>query len=210
VAAAPEGANLGLGCGNPHAIASLRPGETVLDLGSGGGFDCSLAAKAVGETGRVIGVDMTPDMVTRARESAARGGFDNTEFRLGEIESIPAADGTVDVIMSNCVINLSPEKTRVFEEAYRVLKPGGRLAVSDIVATAELPAEIAEDLSLHAGCVAGAATIDGLRSMLAEVGFEDVRIQPKEGARELICQFMPGRGLEDYVTSATIEAKKPA
>jgi ubiquinone/menaquinone biosynthesis C-methylase UbiE len=191
-------------------IASLRPGETVLDLGSGGGFDCFLAAKAVGETGRVIGVDMTPDMVTRARESAAKGEFRNTEFRLGEIESIPAADGTADVVMSNCVINLSPQKGRVFAEAYRALKPGGRLAVSDIVATAELPAEIAEDLSLHAGCVAGAATIDGLRDMLAETGFEDVRIEPKEGARELVREYMPGRGLEDYITSATIEAKKPA
>src|SRR5436309_8753042 len=151
---APEAANLGLGCGNPLAIASLERGQTVLDLGSGAGFDCFLAARAVGPTGKVIGVDMTAEMLTKARENAKKNGFSNVEFRLGEIEALPVADETVDVIISNCVINLSPEKKRVFTEAYRVLKPGGRLAVADMVATATLPDEIRTDWAAYTGCMA--------------------------------------------------------
>jgi SAM-dependent methyltransferase len=210
LSAVPEGANMGLGCGNPQAIASLRPGETVLDLGSGGGFDCFLAAEAVGESGHVIGVDMTAEMVTRSREAATKAGVDNVEFRLGEIEHLPVADETADVIISNCVINLSPDKVSTYRDAYRVLKRGGRLAISDVVATAELPEEIKADLALHAGCIAGAATVETLERLLAEVGFENIRIDIKEESREAIRQWLPGRGLEDYIASATIQAEKPA
>ena len=209
MSAAPGGSNMGLGCGNPHAIASLAEGETVLDLGSGGGFDCFLAAQAVGETGRVIGVDMTPDMVSKARKNAAQAGYTNVEFRLGEIENLPVADHTVDVIISNCVINLSPEKPRVFREAFRVLKPGGRLAISDVVATAQLPDEARKDLELYAGCIAGASLIDELECMLSEAGFTDIRIQPKDESREFIHDWAPGMSVEDFVVSATIEATKP-
>ena len=207
--AAPEGANMGLGCGNPHAIASLKEGETVLDLGSGGGFDCFLAAQAVGETGRVIGVDVTPEMVSKAHQNGASAGFKNIEFRLGEIENLPVADASVDVIISNCVINLSPEKPRVFREALRVLKPGGRLAISDVVATAQLPDEMKKDLALYAGCVAGAASIDELVDMLRKAGFTHIRIQPKDESREFIRDWAPGMRVEDFVVSATIEAVKP-
>lgn len=205
----PEGANMGLGCGNPHAIASLQPGETVLDLGSGGGIDCFLAAKAVGRQGRVIGVDMTPEMISKSREYAEKSKMSNVEFRLGEIEHIPAADNSVDVIMSNCVINLSPEKSSVFNEAFRVLKGGGRLAITDIVATAPMPAHIKENIELHAGCVAGAAQIDELKTMLEEAGFTNIRIQPKAGSKEFIREWAPESKIEDFVVSATIEAVKP-
>ena len=166
----PEGANMGLGCGNPVAVASLRPGETVVDLGSGGGFDCFLAAKAVGGTGKVIGVDMTPDMVSKARSNAEKIGAVNVDFRLGEIENLPIADNTADIIMSNCVIHLSPEKLKVYREAFRVLKPGGRLAISDVVTTAPLPAEIRNDLTLVGACVGGAATIDDTEALLPKSG----------------------------------------
>ena len=208
-ASAPEGADLGLGCGNPQAIAALQPGETVLDLGSGAGFDCFLAARAVGEGGQVIGVDMTPQMLSKARDNARKGEYRNVEFRLGEIEHLPVADASVDAIISNCVINLSPDKPQVFREAFRVLKPGGRLAVSDVVATAVLPEEVRGDLALYTGCMAGAAHVDELAQMLRETGFADVRIGPKDASRAFIRDWAPGCRLEDYVVSASIEAIKP-
>jgi SAM-dependent methyltransferase len=207
--AVPAGANLGLGCGNPIAIASLQPGETVLDLGSGAGFDCFLAARAVGVSGYVIGVDMTPEMLRKARENAVKGGFTNVEFRLGEIEHLPVADQTVDVIISNCVINLSPEKFQVFRETFRVLKPGGRLAISDVVTTAPFPDSVKNDLALRACCVAGASLIDEVEHMLAEVGFTNIRIQPKDESKSFIRNWAPGTKLEDYLVSAIIEAVKP-
>jgi len=205
----PEGADMGLGCGNPRAIASLRPGDVVLDLGSGGGFDAFLAAREVGPEGRVIGVDMTPSMISKARANADRGNFGNVEFRLGEIEYLPVADAAVDVIISNCVINLSPEKVRVFRESFRVLRRGGRLAISDVVASAELPEDIRNDPYLHSACVAGASRIEELEALLAESGFSDIRIQPRDESREFIRDWAPGRRVEDYVVSATIEAVKP-
>ena len=210
LAAVPAGANLGLGCGNPQAIAALAPGETVLDLGSGAGFDCFLAARQVGETGRVIGVDMTPDMLARARANAAQGGFANVEFRLGEIEHLPVADASVDVILSNCVVNLSPDKPQVLREAYRVLCPGGRLALSDTVALAPLPAALRDDPALYCGCISGAATVAELQEWLAAAGFTEIRITPKVASAVFVAQWAPGQSVEDYVASATIEARKPA
>ena len=207
--AVPPGADLGLGCGNPGAIAALRAGETVLDLGSGAGFDAFLASRAVGETGRVIGVDMTPEMVSRARANAAAGGFANVEFRLGEIERLPVADGVVDVIISNCVINLSPDKPSVLRESFRVLREGGRLAISDVVAANELPAALRDDLTLYSGCVAGASLVSELEEMLGAAGFVDVRIAPKDESKAFIERWAPGRHVTDYVVSATIEALKP-
>jgi ubiquinone/menaquinone biosynthesis C-methylase UbiE len=206
-----DGANLGLGCGNPVALASLKPGETVVDLGSGGGFDCFLAAKHVGETGRVIGIDMTPDMLSQARMNSEKMKTPNVEFRLGEIENLPAADNTADIIMSNCVINLSPDKSKVYREAFRVLKPGGRLAIADIVATAPLPAEIQQNLALVSACIGGAATVDDTRQMLQEAGFEHISIKPKDESRKLISKWVPGesKNAGDYVVSAYIEAVKP-
>ena len=204
----PEGANMGLGCGNPQAIAALQPGETVVDLGCGGGFDCFLAAQQVGQTGRVIGVDLTPDMISKARENARKGSYTNVEFRLGEIEHLPVADQAVDVIISNCVINLSPDKLDVYREAFRILKPGGRLAISDVVATAPLPPEIKDDLALVSGCIAGAATINEIEEMLLEAGFQDIRILTQEESREFIREWVPGRNIEEYIVSATIEAVK--
>ena len=205
----PEAANLGLGCGNPLAIASLQPGQTVLDLGSGAGFDSFLAARAVGPSGTVIGVDMTHEMLAKARENAKKNGFSNVEFRLGEIEALPVANETVDVIISNCVINLSPEKSRVFAEAYRVLKPRGRLAVADIVATATLPEEIRGDWAAYTGCMAGASQIGELEETLRQAGFEQIRIAPRDASRSFIRQWLPGKRIEDYLVSATIEAVKP-
>jgi SAM-dependent methyltransferase len=210
LAAAPDGANLGLGCGNPQAIAALRPGETVVDLGSGAGFDCFLAARQVGETGRVIGVDMTHEMLAKARANARAVGAANVEFRLGELEHLPIADNTADVILSNCVINLVPDKPQVFREAFRVLKPGGRLAVSDVVNTAPLSAELAQDPTLLCGCVAGAAPTADITRWLHEAGFQDVCVTPKPDSRDLIATWAPGRGIEACVVSATIQAVKPA
>ncbi|MFH0728552.1 MAG: arsenite methyltransferase [Pseudomonadota bacterium] len=209
VIAVPEGANMGLGCGNPQAIAALQLGETVLDLGSGGGFDCFLAARSVGDNGYVIGVDMTPEMIGNSRRNAAKFGLRNVDFRLGELEHLPVADGIVDVIISNCVINLSPEKEKVFREAWRVLKPGGRLAISDVVATAELPDTVKNDMALHAGCIAGASSVREIESMLHRTGFENIRVNPKTESRTFIRDWMPGSKIEDYVISATIEATKP-
>lgn len=204
----PAEAVMGLGCGNPQAIAALKPGEAVLDLGSGAGFDSFLAARQVGENGRVIGIDMTPDMVKRAQENARKGDFKNVEFRLGEIEDMPVDDNSIDVILSNCVINLSPDKTAVYREAYRVLKPGGRLAISDMVASGEMPPEIKEDLDLHSSCVSGSLQVDELNRILKEAGFKDVRIHPKDESREFINKWTPGIQIADYVLSATIEAVK--
>jgi len=209
LAAVPEGADMGLGCGNPQAIAALQPGETVLDLGCGGGFDCFLAARQVGPTGRVIGVDMTPEMVNKARANARKIAARNVDFRLGEIEHLPVADGQVDVILSNCVINLSPDKRSVFSEALRVLKPGGRLAISDVVALAPLPAAFASQLTALTGCVAGAAEVGALELLLREAGFDNIRIAVKPESRAFIRDWMPGSGAEDYVASATIEATRP-
>jgi len=205
----PEGADMGLGCGNPRAIASIKTGETILDLGSGGGFDCFLAAAETGESGRVIGIDMTPTMISKARNNAVKGKYHHVEFRLGEIEHMPVANDVVDVIISNCVINLSPDKQRVFSEAFRVLKPGGRLAISDVVASTELPEEIRNDLALYSGCMAGASQIAELQTILEQSGFEQINIAPKDESKDFIKDWAPGRGVEEYVLSATIEAVKP-
>jgi SAM-dependent methyltransferase len=208
--AVPDGANLGLGCGNPQAIAALRPGETVVDLGSGAGFDCFLAARQVGAAGRVIGVDMTHEMLKKARENAAKLAAANVEFRLGEIEHLPVADATADAVMSNCVINLVPDKAQVYREAFRVLKPGGRLAISDVVSIAPLSPELAADPGLLCGCIAGAAAAGQVEAWLAEAGFVDVRVTVKPESSELIAGWAPGRGVENHVASAAIEARKPA
>jgi arsenite methyltransferase len=209
LASVPDGANLGLGCGNPQAIAAMRSGEVVIDLGSGAGFDCFLAAQQVGPNGRVIGIDMTHEMLKKARENAAKIAATNVEFRLGELEYLPVADNTADVVISNCVINLVPDKGQVFREAFRALKPGGRIAISDIVNTAPLPADLQGDVSLVCGCVVGAATIDQIGIWLRDAGFSDVRITAKPESRELISTWAPGRGIEDYVVSAIVEARKP-
>ena len=205
----PSGADMGLGCGNPKAIAALKAGEIVVDLGAGGGFDCFLAAHEVGHTGHVIGVDMTPDMVSKARANAEKGRFKNVDFRLGEIEHLPIADATANVIISNCVINLSPNKPQVFRDAFRVLKPGGRLAISDVVATVELPEEMRNDTGLIAGCMGNASLVEDLEKMMLAAGFEQILIQPKDESKEFIKDWAPGHNVTDYVVSATIEAIKP-
>lgn len=208
VASTPDGADMGLGCGTPKVIASIQAHETVLDLGSGGGFDCFLAAAELNGTGQVLGVDMTPAMISKARVNAEKAGYPNVEFRLGEIENLPVADNSVDVIISNCVINLSPNKQQVFNDAYRVLKEDGRLAISDVVASAPLPEHIKNDKELLSGCMAGASTIDELETMLKDSGFSQVTITPKDESRSFIRDWAPGTNIEDFVLSAYIQAVK--
>ena len=204
-----EGANMNLGCGNPVAIASLETGEAVLDLGCGGGFDSFLAARAVGPEGRVIGVDMTPEMVAKARANAESMHTENVSFRLGEVEHLPVSDASVDVILSNCVINLSPDKKRVWQEAFRVLRPGGRLSISDIVALKPLPVDLHEQLAFYTGCVAGAAEVAMIEADLADTGFGKIAVRLRPESKQMIEQWFPGSGVEEYVASAEIEAVKP-
>ncbi len=199
--AIPNGADLGLGCGNPTALASLKEGEVVLDLGSGGGVDCFLAASKVGKNGRVIGVDMTPEMIERARENASKGNYGNVDFRLGEIEHLPVADNSVDVVISNCVINLSPAKAQVFKEAYRVLRPGGRVMVSDIVLLKELPDAIKSSVAAYTGCIAGASRKEDYLAIVASAGFQDV---------EVVSEVSLGTGeLAGLAASVNVRAIKP-
>jgi len=212
VAAIPEGANLGLGCGSPLAHASVKAGETVLDLGSGAGIDAFLAAQEVGPTGRVIGVDMTPSMLRRARENATKGGYANVEFRLGEIESLPVADATVDLIISNCVINLSPEKPRVFAEAMRVLKPGGRLLVSDLVLTRPLPESVRASVEAYVGCIAGASLKDDYIGQIRDAGFADVAVVEERGygpSADMLPDVVKDAKAWDAVLSVKVRAVKP-
>ena len=186
IAVLPDEANLGLGCGNPTALAALEEGQVVVDLGSGGGIDCVLAARRVGASGRVIGIDRTPEMIERARSAAEHAGHTNVEFRLGEIEHMPVADSTADVVISNCVVNLSPDKEQVFREAHRILKPGGRFLVSDIVVSQELPEEIRRSMNLYASCVSGAMLRDAYLEAIRKAGFTDVRVVSETGASGII------------------------
>ena len=212
LATAGATANLGLGCGNPLSFAALQPGETVVDLGSGAGIDCFIAGKQVGPTGQVIGVDMTPDMLLQARQNAKENGHSNVSFRLGEIEHLPVADNSVDVVISNCVVNLSPDKQQVLHDVYRVLKPsGGRVAICDVVtrANAVLPDHL-KTMEAMACWVAGAPEIDTLRSQLLSAGFlpDSIAIDIKEESREVIKQWIPGSGAEDFIVSANVSARK--
>jgi ubiquinone/menaquinone biosynthesis C-methylase UbiE len=205
----PEGCNMGLGCGNPQEIASLKLGETVLDLGAGGGFDAFLAAKKVGPTGKVYGVDMTAEMISKARTNAAKSGYQNVEFLLGEIEHLPLPNHSIDVIISNCVVNLSTNKRQVFNESFRVLKAGGRIAISDIVAYKPLPQEMINNKELYCNCISGAVTINELKKILANSGFTDIVIEPQENSRMFVKDWVPGSDAENYVVSAKIKAMKP-
>lgn len=206
--AVPDGADMGLGCGNPSAIAELKEGETVVDLGSGGGFDIFLAARQVGPTGKAIGVDMTPDMVQKARQNLLKTDFKNVEFRLGAIEDLPIDDSSVDALISNCVINLSPEKEKVFAEAARALKPGGRLAISDVVAVKELPDRLRGDLRALSCCVGGAESVDQIERMLDEAGFEEISIDVDPTSVEFIKDWAPGPEAREYIRSAKIRARR--
>jgi arsenite methyltransferase len=205
----PEGSNMGLGCGNPQAIASLKQGEYVLDLGAGGGFDAFLAAKKVGPSGKVFGVDMTPEMISKARTNAEKHGYHNVEFLLGEIEHLPLPNNAIDAIISNCVVNLSTNKDLVFEESFRVLKEGGRIAISDIVSYKPLPKEMVDNEELYCNCISGAITIDELKDILSKAGFTQITIEPDENSRMFIKDWVPGADAENYVVSAKIKAVKP-
>ncbi|MGH2574791.1 MAG: arsenite methyltransferase [Ignavibacteria bacterium] len=205
----PKEANMGLGCGNPLSRAEIKKGEVVIDLGSGGGIDCFLAAKQVGDSGKVIGVDMTPEMIKIAKRNAEKSGYKNVEFLLSKIENLPVDDDTADVIISNCVVNLSPDKQNVYDEVFRVLKPGGRLAISDMVTKKELPDVIKEDMELYTGCIAGASTIKEINEMLINSGFKDINITARDESRELIDEPASSVKAEDYIASAFIEAVKP-
>jgi SAM-dependent methyltransferase len=210
-AAIPEGADLGLGCGNPLAHAQVRPGETVLDLGSGAGIDCFLAARETGPTGRVIGVDMTPAMLEKARANLAKTAFTNVEFRLGEIEHLPVPDATVDVIISNCVVNLSPDKPQVFREAYRALKPGGRMLVSDLVLTRPLAPEMERNVDLYVGCVAGASLKSDYLRLMREAGFRDVEVLQESAytvGTDQLAHGSPEREAFNSVVSVKVRARK--
>ena len=207
MSAVPEGANLGFGCGNPVALASLKEGDVVLDLGSGAGFDAFLAAKRVGKTGRVIGVDMTPEMVVKAKENAKKGKYTNVEFRLGEIEKLPVEGNSIDVIISNCVINLSPDKEQVFKEAFRVLKSGGRLMVSDLVLIKELPDAIKESIEAYVGCLAGATRKDEYLKLITMAGFQGVKVI-SESSYPVDAMFDNLNGAEDAVASIKVSALK--
>lgn len=206
---APEGSNMGLGCGNPQAIADLKKGEIVLDLGAGGGFDAFLSARKVGPSGKVYGVDMTPEMLNTARTNAAKEGYHNVEFLLGEIEHLPLPNNSIDVIISNCVVNLSTNKSQVFSESFRVLKEGGRIAISDVVANKPLPSEMVNNKELYCNCISGAIPINDLKRLLSKAGFIDIVVEPQENSRTFIKDWVPGAGAEDYVISAKIRAVKP-
>ncbi|HEY9121383.1 MAG TPA: arsenite methyltransferase [Brevefilum sp.] len=204
----PEGANLNLGCGNPQVFASLQPGEVVLDLGSGAGFDSFLAARQVGLQGKVLGIDMTAQMVKKASENAVTGAYSNTFFQLGQIERIPLKDNCIDVIISNCVINLSTDKTRVFREAYRVLKPGGRLAISDTIALTELPDDIKNDLDLYSACFAGAMEYKKLERLLETIGFSNIRVDFTDKGFDITQEWSLNHNPKDFIRSASISANK--
>ena len=205
----PEGAELGLGCGNPLGIASLQLGEVVLDLGSGGGIDCFLASEKVGPTGKVIGVDMTPEMISRARGNAAKGSFTGVEFRLGEIEHLPVADSSVDVVISNCVVNLSPDKPQVFREIFRALKPGGRVAIADLIERGEIPDDVRNDLALISCCIGGAMQPSEIESLLRSAGFGEIRVAFNKESKKIIRDILSTVRVEDFVASAFIEGRKP-
>lgn len=205
----PDGCNMGLGCGNPHLMASFRKGEVILDLGSGGGIDVFLAASKVGPKGKVYGVDMTPEMVHKARENASKNGIDNVEFLLGEIEHLPLPNNSIDAIISNCVVNLSTNKADVFKESFRVLKEGGRVAISDIVAFKPLPPEMKTDSNLFCNCISGAITVNELKKVLADAGFTNIEIELEQDSRLFIQEWVPGSDAENYVVSAKIKAVKP-